>query len=132
MIIGISHLTFIVKDLKRASIFFETIFDAQEIYASGSKTFSLSPEKYFLIDNIWICIMEGDSLSEQTYNHVAFSIRDDEIDVYESKIRALGLEIRRPRPRIKAEGRSIYFYDYDNHLFELHTGSLAERLAAYR
>jgi fosfomycin resistance protein FosX len=24
-----------------------------------------------------------------------------------------------------------YFYDYDNHLFELHTGTLEERLARY-
>jgi len=29
------------------------------------------------------------------------------------------------------EGRSIYFYDHDNHLFELHTGNLEERLARY-
>jgi hypothetical protein len=26
---------------------------------------------------------------------------------------------------------SLYFYDDDNHLFELHTGTLAERLERY-
>lgn len=132
MIIGISHLTFIVKDLERAATFFKCIFDAEEIYSSGDKTFSLSREKYFLINDLWICIMEGDSLNDRSYNHVAFQIRDEEIDVYESKIRALGLEIRPSRPRIEVEGRSLYFYDYDNHLFELHAGSLAERLIGYR
>ena len=35
------------------------------------------------------------------------------------------------RGRIKGEGKSVYFYDYDNHLFELHTGTLDERLASY-
>ena len=29
------------------------------------------------------------------------------------------------------EGRSLYFYDDDNHLFELHTGTLEERLQRY-
>ncbi len=29
------------------------------------------------------------------------------------------------------EGHSLYFYDHDNHLFELHTGTLEERLARY-
>ena len=43
----------------------------------------------------------------------------------------MGLEIRPPRQRVPGEGRSLYFYDDDNHLFELHTGTLAERLERY-
>ena len=43
----------------------------------------------------------------------------------------MGLEIRPPRQRVPGEGRSLYFYDDDNHLFELHTGSLGERLERY-
>jgi catechol 2,3-dioxygenase-like lactoylglutathione lyase family enzyme len=128
---GISHLTFIVKDLERASIFFRSIFDAREIYSSGNETFSLSREKFFLIAGQWIVIMEGASLADRTYNHVAFMIPDEEFDLYESKVRALGLELKPPRPRVEGEGRSLYFYDFDNHLFELHTGTLAERLMRY-
>lgn len=64
---GISHLTFIVKDLNRAAHFFQSIFDAQEIYSSGDKTFSLGREKYFFINDLWICLMEGDSLAERSY-----------------------------------------------------------------
>ncbi|MDD2620828.1 MAG: FosX/FosE/FosI family fosfomycin resistance hydrolase [Syntrophomonadaceae bacterium] len=131
MIAEISHLTFIVEDLERASKFFTSIFAAQEIYSSGDKTFSLSSEKFFLINDLWICIMEGKSLSDRTYNHVAFSIPDDEFELYEAKIKALGVDIRPSRPRVAEEGRSIYFYDFDNHLFELHSGSLSERLKRY-
>ena len=29
------------------------------------------------------------------------------------------------------ERQSLYFHDFDNHLFELHAGTLDERLAAY-
>jgi len=46
-------------------------------------------------------------------------------------LRKLGVEIGPPRHRVEGEGESLYFYDFDNHLFELHTGTLEERLARY-
>lgn len=131
MIEGISHLTFIVKDLNRASTFFKVIFDAEEVYSSGDKTFSLTREKFFLVNGQWIAIMEGEPLSDRTYNHIAFKIPDEEFDRYEEKIRLLGLDFEPPRSRVEGEGRSLYFYDFDNHLFELHTGTLSERLVRY-
>lgn len=131
MIQGISHITLVVKDLEKTTHLLEYIFDAREIYSSGDHTFSISREKYFMINDLWICIMEGDTLPGRTYNHIAFNISDDEFEIQMKRIRDLGLEIVAPRARLKEEGRSIYFYDYDNHLFELHAGSLAERLAMY-
>ncbi len=47
MIKGISHMTFIVKDLEKSTKFFKEIFNAKEIYSSGDDTFSLSKEKFF-------------------------------------------------------------------------------------
>ncbi|MII82192.1 FosX/FosE/FosI family fosfomycin resistance thiol transferase, partial [Salmonella enterica subsp. salamae] len=75
--------------------------------------------------------MEGDSLQEQTYNHIAFRIQSEEVDEYIERIKSLGVEIKPERPRVEGEGRSIYFYDFDNHLFELHAGTLEERLKRY-
>jgi catechol 2,3-dioxygenase-like lactoylglutathione lyase family enzyme len=132
MIEGLSHITFIVKNLEQAVTFFKCIFEAEEIYSSEDKTFSLSKEKFFLIGGQWIVIMEGNSLSERTYNHVAFKIADEDFDVYEMRVRLLNLDIKPPRSRVEGEGRSLYFYDFDNHLFELHTGTLLERLMRYR
>ena len=131
MIKGISHITLIVKNLDLTSDFLRNVFDAREIYSSEDKQFSLSREKFFLINDIWICIMEGDSLNERTYNHIAFLISESDFDSYVVKIIAAGVEIRPERPRVEGEGRSIYFYDFDNHLFELHTGTLKERLDIY-
>ncbi|EAF5414710.1 FosX/FosE/FosI family fosfomycin resistance thiol transferase [Listeria monocytogenes] len=131
MISGLSHITLIVKDLNRTTAFLQNIFDAEEIYSSGDKTFSLSKEKFFLIAGLWICIMEGDSLQERTYNHIAFQIQSEEVDEYIERIKALGVEMKLERPRVEGEGRSIYFYDFDNHLFELHAGTLEERLKRY-
>lgn len=132
MIEGLSHITFIVRDLERTSSFLSGIFDAKEIYSSGDATFSISREKFFLIGGMWIAIMEGESLQEKTYNHVAFKIPDEKFDEYMERVRALDVEVREDRGRVKGEGRSLYFHDYDNHLFELHTGTLEQRLERYR
>lgn len=131
MIEGLSHMTFIVRDLERMTAILTGVFDAREVYSSGEETFSTAREKFFQVGNLWVAIMEGESLSSRTYNHVAFKIQESEFEAYEARIKALGLEIRRPRARVEGEGRSIYFYDNDNHLFELHTGTLAERLECY-
>ncbi|HAA7476017.1 TPA: FosX/FosE/FosI family fosfomycin resistance thiol transferase [Listeria monocytogenes] len=131
MISGLSHITLIVKDLNKTTAFLQNIFNAEEIYSSGDKTFSLSKEKFFLIAGLWIFIMEGDSLQERTYNHIAFQIQSEEVDEYTERIKALGVEMKPERPRVQGEGRSIYFYDFDNHLFELHAGTLEERLKRY-
>lgn len=129
---GISHMTFIVKDLEKATKFFEEIFHAKEIYASGEQTFSVSEEKFFLINDLWIAVMKGEPLPTKTYNHIAFKIAEADFEEYCQRIENLGLEIKDGRPRISAEASSIYFYDFDNHLFELHTGTLSERLNRYQ
>ena len=128
---GLSHVTFVVRDLDRMTRILTGIFGAQEVYASGDETFSVAREKFFRVDDLWIAVMEGEPLPSRTYNHVAFMIEDAEFEAYEAKVKAMGLEIRPPRQRLPGEGRSLYFYDDDNHLFELHTGTLAERLELY-
>ena len=62
---------------------------------------------------------------------VAFAIDEAHVEHDRGRIMALGLDLREGRSRIAGEGRSLYFHDRDNHLFELHTGTLRERLAAY-
>lgn len=131
MIYGISHITFIVKDLGKATRFFKEIFEAKEIYSSEDKTFSISKEKLFLINDLWIAVMEGEKI-EKSYNHIAFKIDESDYEMYLKRIENLGLEIKVGRERVIGEGNSIYFYDYDNHLFELHTGTLETRLHHYQ
>jgi len=121
MIAGISHITFVVKDLDRTSVFLKKIFDAEEVYSSATV-------KYFLVNELWIALNKGESLPGRTYNHIAFAINDIDVEEYIKRINAVGAKIIQGRTRRNGEGQSVYFYDYDNHLFELHTGSLSERL----
>ena len=54
------------------------------------------------------------------------------IEKYATHIESLDLEIEKSRGRSDDEGQSLYFYDFDNHLFELHTGKLEQHLKEYR
>ena len=128
---GLSHITFIVADLDRMEAVLPRVLKARKIYDSGDETFSLSPERFYDIGGVWVAVMQGDPLPARSYNHVAFKIDEADYDDRLAEVRALGLDLRESRARVAGEGRSIYFHDHDNHLFELHTGTLQTRLARY-
>ncbi len=141
MIQGLSHITFVVRDLDRMEMILTRVLGARRVYDSGEVVFSLSPERFFLAGGsagdvdapapVWIAIMQGESLPARSYNHVAFKISEADYDRALGAVRELGLELREGRARVEGEGRSIYFHDEDNHLFELHTGTLHARLVRY-
>ena len=128
---GLSHITFIVRDLDKMEEILTKVLDARKIYDSGDKTFSLSKERFFDIGGVWVATMEGDPLAERSYNHVAFKMGPNDYDDRLARIKSLGLDVREGRARVEGEGHSIYFYDHDNHMFELHSGTLEERLKRY-
>jgi catechol 2,3-dioxygenase-like lactoylglutathione lyase family enzyme len=108
MIEGLSHITFVVRDLARMQEMLETVLGAREVYASGDETFSLAREKFFLVGGVWIAAMEGEPVAQRTYDHIAFKIPDSAFDACLARIESLGLEIKPARPRVEGEGRSIY------------------------
>lgn len=128
---GLSHITFIVRDLDRMTQIVMQVLGGRQVYDSGEETFSLSRERFFMVGDVWIAVMEGDPVDERSYNHIAFKVSDADLPRAERAIRDLGLEVLSPRSRVEGEGQSIYFYDDDNHLLELHSGTLEQRLDRY-
>lgn len=128
---GLSHMTFIVQDLDAMEEILTKVLGAKRIYDSGAATYSLSRERFFDVAGLWVATMEGEALPTRSYNHIAFQIDDADYDTCLKAIHVLNLDVRESRPRVEGEGRSIYFHDYDNHLFELHTGTLVQRLERY-
>lgn len=131
MVYGVSHITFIVRDLERMALLLRDGLGATEIYDSAKKNFSLSREKFLLLGGVWIAIMEGDPPAERCYQHAAFKVDPAALPACRERLERLGVEIRPSRSRVEGEGESLYFYDFDNHLFELHAGTLEKRLARY-
>src|SRR5690242_3785168 len=107
---GISHITFICKDLDKAARMLTELFGAKELYSSGKNFFSVSKEKFFELAGTWIAIMEGGAV-EKTYNHVAFHVDKADLPYFREKIGSLGLSVLPGRKRDEEEGESLYFYD---------------------
>lgn len=131
LIEDVSHITFMVSDVERMATFICTGLGGREVYDSRARNFSLSREKFFVVGGVWIAAMEGEAPSQRTYRHLAFKVPSGTLPEFERRLRALGVEVKPPRPRVEGEGESLYFYDFDNHLFELHTGTLEQRLQRY-
>jgi fosfomycin resistance protein FosX len=132
MIEGLSHVTLVVRDLDRAGAFVRDALGGREVYASGEREFSTSAERFYLVGGVWLALMQGEPRERSGYEHVAFKVADADLDAWAERLRGLGIELREGRPRVAGEGRSLYFYDHDDHLFELHTGTLEQRLQRYR
>ena len=128
---GISHITLIATDLERTANLLCQGLGAKEVYDSAAKNFSISREKFFTLGGVWLAVMEGKPV-DRSYRHVAFKVDAADLPALEARLRSLGAEIQASRPRVEGEGQSLYFYDFDNNLFELHTGTLEQRLERYR
>ncbi len=131
MISGLSHITFITSDIEKMSRLIIEVLGGVEVYASSEKQFSISREMFFTVGEIWVAVMEGKSLPSRSYNHVAFKTDEAGLEKAKAAIVKLNLEIKPSRPRVEGEGHSLYFHTNDNHLIELHTGTLEERLKRY-
>ncbi len=67
-----------------------------------------------------------------SYKHVAFSVNEAEFDGMVERLKRLRVEILPERERDERDKWSVYFVDKDGHKFEVHTGTLEDRLAYYR
>ncbi|MCM2326962.1 MAG: FosX/FosE/FosI family fosfomycin resistance hydrolase [Lysobacter sp.] len=128
---GISHITFMATDLERTAKLLCEGLGAKEVYDSTERNFSISREKFFMLGGVWLAVMEGKPV-ERSYRHVAFRVGAADLPALEARLRLLGAEIQPSRPRVEGEGQSLYFHDFDNNLFELHAGTLEQRLERYR
>jgi catechol 2,3-dioxygenase-like lactoylglutathione lyase family enzyme len=129
---GINHITIVVRDMARTVRLFVDALDAVEVYRSAEKEYSKYPEVFLRLGDAWLVVMQDPDVQRlQSYDHVALSVDADRIDEIRERLRNAGAGVVPSRPRIAAEGASIYFYDFDNHLFELHAGDLGERLRRY-
>lgn len=129
---GINHVTIIVRDMDRTVQLFVQALGAREEYRSPEREYSKYPETFLRIGDLWLVVMEDAHIQRaRSYDHIALGIDLEAVPEVTRRLIEAGAEVVPSRPRIGAESASVYFYDFDNHLFELHAGDIADRLRHY-
>lgn len=126
---GINHLLFSVSELQRSIAFYRDALGAK-LLVEGRKL------AYFDLSGIWLALNVEEDIPRRdihlSYTHLAFTVSEAELPDWERRLRLGGARIFESRERDPRDRTSIYFADPDGHKFELHTGTLHDRLQYYR
>ncbi|WP_410769068.1 metallothiol transferase FosB [Fontibacillus sp. BL9] len=125
---GINHLCFSVSDLAKSVDFYQKAFDAKLLVTGRSLA-------YFDLNGLWLALNQEEadrSRYTRTYTHIAFTIEEGDWNNWMDKLEQAGAEVLPGRARDERDHRSVYFLDPDGHMFEFHTGTLADRMEYYK
>ena len=111
MLESISHIALVVRDPARTAALFHEVFGAR---ATEHKDEEGHLETSLSLGGIRIVLVGAPVQRPRTGDHIAFRATPEVLEATAAKLQALGRELIRAR-----SNRALYFFDDDDHLFEL-------------
>lgn len=120
MLGSIAHVALVVRDPARTAELFRMLFDCKSVSRHDAEGHD---ETFVKLGDTWFALIQGDMQRARTGDHVAFKASMETLEATAQKLAALKLEHIRAR-----DSTSLYFFDYDDHVFELDTTDLETEL----
>jgi catechol 2,3-dioxygenase-like lactoylglutathione lyase family enzyme len=111
MLESLSHIALVVKDPTRTAALFHDLFSARVVERKDEEGHL---ETFVRLGGIWIVLVGAPVQRTRTGDHIAFHATPEILEATEAKLQAMGREFIRAR-----SNRALYFFDYDDHVFEL-------------
>ena len=121
MLDAISHIALIVKDSNRTAALFKELFGAQVLVRKEDDGHE---ETYVRLGRTWFVLVLADTDRPRSGDHIAFSVSKSTLLETAERLKAMNVEFFLAR-----SDTALYFFDYDNHVFELDTTDLDRELA---
>jgi catechol 2,3-dioxygenase-like lactoylglutathione lyase family enzyme len=120
MLDAIGHIALVVSDPARTAALFESLFNARIVRRVDTDGHH---ETYVRLGRTWFVLVGANVERSRTGDHIAFQVTQEVLESVTDRLRAMGLEFI-----IARSNTSLYFFDYDNHVFELDAGNLEAEL----
>lgn len=120
MLESISHIALVVKDPSRTAALFRDLFSARIVEREDNEGHF---ETYVRLGGIWIVLVGAPVERARTGDHIAFRATPEILEATVGKLETMGREFIRAR-----SGKALYFFDYDDHVFELDAQDIDEEL----
>lgn len=123
MLDAISHVALVVKDPARTAALFTELFDCTTVSRTDADGHD---ETFIRLGRTWFVLVQAPVERERTGDHVAFVVSTADLLACADRLRAMNHEFILARA-----DTALYFFDYDNHVFELDTTNLEAELGLH-
>ena len=120
MLESISHIALVVKDPARTAALFRDLFGTRVVEREDDEGHL---ETFVSLGGSWIVLVGAPVQRARTGDHIAFHATPQILETTAAKLQAMGREFIRAR-----SNRALYFFDYDDHVFELDTEDIDKDL----
>lgn len=120
MLESLSHIALVVKDPTRTAALFQDLFGVRAIERSDDDGHR---ETFIRLGGIWIVLVAAPVERARTGDHIAFRTTPEILEATAAKLQAMGRAFIRAR-----SDRALYFFDDDDHVFELDTEDIDQEL----